>query len=65
MYVFKDDDDSDEHNAFTMEETNTNFVNPVYETMFQVIAELEFNTNIIKINTPPTNFTGFPISDNS
>ena len=37
MYVFKDDDDSDEHNAFTMEETNTNFVNPVYETMFQVL----------------------------
>ena len=38
MFLQDDDDVSDEHGAFTMEELepSTNFVNPVYETMFQV-----------------------------
>ena len=38
MFLQDDDDVSDENGAFTMEELepSTNFVNPVYETMFQV-----------------------------
>ena len=46
MFLQDDDDVSDEHGAFTMEELepSTNFVNPVYETMFQVSYKAALST---------------------
>ena len=49
MFLQDDDDVSEEQGAFTMEELepSTNFVNPVYETMFQVSTTAPNNRNII------------------
>ena len=49
MFLQDDDDGSDEQGAFTMEELepSTNFVNPVYETMFQVSSITANNRGII------------------
>jgi len=53
MFLQDDDDVSDEHGAFTMEELepSTNFVNPVYETMFQ-----DTRAPIIRPNVDLTSF---------
>jgi hypothetical protein len=59
----QDDDESEEHSAFTMEETNTNFVNPVYETMFQdsrspIIREKSTADQSTALNTSSNEKTG-------
>jgi len=53
MFLQDDDDVSDENGAFTMEELepSTNFVNPVYETMFQ-----DTQAPIIRPNADLTTF---------
>ena len=51
MFLQDDDDIADEHGAFTMEELepSTNFVNPVYETMFQVSSTIKKITHTFSI----------------
>ena len=61
MFLQDDDDVSEEQGAFTMEELepSTNFVNPVYETMFQVSSTAP-NNGILSMK-----FAGHPSSHNS